>query len=414
MQGVLFWNKIYRALAGIDMVISEKVKASMVVGNYIRKMFEEGIALKKIHGDDNVFDLSIGNPILEPPDIFKKELINLIKNSPVGLHQSMDEAGYIETREAIAAQLTLDTGVRYNRDNIVLAYGAAGAVNIALKTLLNPGDEVISFVPNYFEYVNYTENHGGLIKYISADENFNPDFSMLEATISSKTRALIINSPNNPTGNVYSSEVLKNIAEVVIRKSKQLNKIIYIVSDDVYSNIYFGENKCPRILNYYANSIVATSYSKDLSLPGERIGYVAVHPECAGINEIMQGLNYSNRVLGFGNAPSIMQKAIQHLQNATIDVNIYRRKRDFLYDELTKIGYSVVKPQGAFYIFPKSPIPDDEAFVMELKELLVLTTPGFVFKAPGYFRISYCIDDSTIQRALPGLRKALEKYHGNK
>lgn len=382
----------------------------MVIGNYIRKMFEEGIALKKIHGEDNVFDLSIGNPILEPPDAFKRELRTLIQNPPPALYQSMESPGYAETREAIAAQLKQDTGVNYTRDHITLAYGAAGAVNIAFKTLLNPGDEVISFVPNYFEYVNYTENHGGTIRYIPADENFNPDFSALEDTISPKTKALIINSPNNPTGNVYSHEVLKKIADIVRLRSARLNRVIYIVSDDVYSNIYFGENKCPRILNYYQNSIVATSYSKDLSLPGERIGYVAVHPECAEAREIIRGLSYANRVLGFVNAPSIMQKTIQNLQNVSIDINIYRKKRDFLYNELVRMGYSVVKPQGAFYILPKSPIPDDEAYVMELKELLVLTTPGFVFRAPGYFRISYCIDDRTIEGSLPGLRKALQKY----
>ncbi len=392
------------------MAISEKVKGAMVVGNYIRKMFEEGIALKKIHGDDKVFDLSIGNPILEPPQEFKCELEELIKNPPAGLHLATDEAGYAETREAIACQLAKDTGIPYTQDNIAMAFGAAGAVNIALKTILNPGEEVISFVPNYFEYVNYTENHGGVIKYIPADENLNPDFAALETAITPRTRALIINSPNNPTGNVYSHAVLKRIAEIVTRRSAQLKRVIYIISDDVYSNIYYGEGKCPRMLNYYPNTIVGTSYSKDLSLPGERIGYVAVRPDCADAKDIMLGLNYANRVLGFVNAPSIMQKAVCRLQNISIDVNIYRRKRDFLYAALVEMGYSVVKPLGAFYIFPKTPIPDDEAYVLELKELLVLTTPGFVFKAPGYFRLSYCMDDRTIEGALPGLKKGLEKY----
>ena len=290
----------------LSMAISEKVRASMVVGNYIRKMFEEGIALKKIHGNDQVFDLSIGNPILEPPPEFKSELTRLVNQSPSGLHLAMDEAGYVETREAIACQLALDTGVPFTQNEITIAFGAAGAVNIALKTLLDPGDEVISFVPNYFEYVNYTENHGGVIKYVPADENFNPDFAVLEKTISAKTKALIINSPNNPTGKVYSHPVLKQIADIVTRRSSQLNTQIYIISDDVYSNIYYGEGKCPRILHYYRNTIVATSYSKDLSLPGERIGYVAVRPDCADVQDIMRGLNYANRVLGFVNAPSIM------------------------------------------------------------------------------------------------------------
>jgi aspartate aminotransferase len=393
------------------MAISEKVQSAMVVGNYIRKMFEEGIALKKIHGNDNVFDLSIGNPVLEPPEAFKKELKDLINNPPPGLHRATEPAGYPETRQAIAAQLSLDTGISFKKEQIVLAYGAAGAVNIGFKALLNPGDEVISFVPNYFEYVNYAENHGGVIKYISADDNFNPIFSELESTLSPKTKALIINSPNNPTGHIYTHAVLKQIAEIVTQAAAKFKTTIYIVSDDVYANIYYGEGKCPRMLNYYPDTLMGTSYSKDLSLPGERIGYVAVHPDCANRDEIVKGLNFANRVLGFVNAPSIMQKAVCRLQNVCVDTNIYRRKRDFLYNAMTEMGYSIVKPEGAFYIFPKSPIADDEAFVIELKELLVLTTPGFVFRAPGYFRLSYCMDDKTIEGALPGLRKGLAKYH---
>lgn len=392
------------------MAISEKVKGAMVVGNYIRKMFEEGIALKKIHGNDKVFDLSIGNPVLEPPEAFLRELKDLIDNPPAGLHLATEAAGCPETRQSIADQLSKDSGIKFKPAHIVLAYGAAGAVNISLKALLNPGDEVISFVPNYFEYVNYTENHGGTIKYIAADENFNPIYSELESTLSPKTKALIINSPNNPTGHVYTAAVLKNIADIVTKAAARFKTTIYILSDDVYSNIYYGEGKCPRMLNYYPNTVMGTSFSKDLSLPGERIGYVAVHPECADRDDIVKGLNYANRVLGFVNAPSIMQKAVCRLQNCCIDTNIYRRKRDFLYDAMTDMGYSIVKPEGAFYIFPKSPIADDEAFVIELKDLLVLTTPGFVFKAPGYFRISYCMDDKTIAGALPGLKKGLEKY----
>jgi aspartate aminotransferase len=395
---------------GQMMAISEKVKGAMVVGNYIRKMFEEGIALKKIHGDNKVFDLSIGNPVLEPPQAFKTELKQLVDNPPAGLHLATEPAGFPETRQAIAEHLYTETGVHYKKEHIVLAYGAAGAVNIGLKSILNPGDEVISFVPNYFEYVNYTENHGGTIKYIAADEHFDPVFSELEATLSPRTKALIINSPNNPTGHVYKHAILKQIAEYVILAQAKFKTNIYILSDDVYSNIYYGEGKCPRILNYFPNTIMGTSFSKDLSLPGERIGYVAVHPECKERDDIVSGLNYANRVLGFVNAPSIMQKAVCHMQNTCIDTNIYRRKRDFLYKALTEMGYDIVKPEGAFYIFPKSPIVDDEAYVIELKELLVLTTPGFVFKAPGYFRISYCMDDETIRGSLPGLEKGLAKY----
>ncbi len=392
------------------MAISEIVKHNMANGSYIRKMFEEGIALKKIHGNDKVFDLSIGNPMMEPPEAFKQELRKLVESPRPGMHSVMEDAGYPETREMMAAQAAADTGVKFTRDNVVVAYGAAGAVNIVFKTLLNPGDEVISFTPNYFEYIIYAQNHGGIVKYVGSDEYFNPDFNALEAAITPKTRAVVINSPNNPTGKVYSADVLKQLAEIITMKSSQLGKRIYIVGDDVYSHLYYGEGKCPRISSFYPHSLIATSYSKDLSLPGERIGYVAVHPECEDAGEIVNGLIYANRVLGFINAPAIMQLAVRNLQNVSVSVDEYRRKRDFFYDNLTRMGYSVVKPEGAFYIFPKTPIPDDEAFIKELKDLLVLTTPGFVFEAPGYFRISYCLNDQTMEGSLEGLRKAIEKY----
>ncbi len=248
------------------------------------------------------------------------------------------------------------------------------------------------------------------MRYVGSDENLDPDFDALERAINPRTKAVVINSPNNPTGKVYDVPVLKKLAEIVTRKSAEFKTRIYIIGDDVYTHIYFGEGKCPRIATYYPHTLIATSYSKDLALPGERIGYVAVHPECDDVNDIINGLIFANRILGFVNAPAIMQKVISKLQNVSISVDDYRRKRDFLYDNLTRMGYSVVKPEGAFYIFPKSPIPDDEAFIKELKELLVLTTPGFVFEAPGYFRISYCVEDKTIEGSLDGLSKAIEKY----
>ena len=373
-------------------------------------MFEEGIALKKIHGDANVFDLSIGNPILEPPEAFNKELHQMVNHPWPGMHIHMEDSGYAATRTAIAAQLSLDTGVQFSLNQIVMAFGAAGAVNVVLKTLLNPGEEVISFTPNYFEYVNYAENHGGLIKYVPSDKQLNPNLEALEAGITANTKAVIINSPNNPTGHVYTANTLKGIAEVVARRSAELKQRVYIISDDVYSNLYYGQGKCPRMIQYYPHTIVATSYSKDLSLPGERIGYIAVHPECEDASEVAKGLAYANQVLGFINPPATMQNAVRNLQNATVDIDIYRQKRDFLYDNLTEMGYSIVKPQGAFYMFPSSPNPDDEVFVQELKQLLVLTVPGHVFKAPGYFRLCYCVGDRVIEGSLKGFKQAIVKY----
>jgi aspartate aminotransferase len=396
------------------MSISEKVRNGMATGSFIRKMFEEGIALKKIHGDDKVFDLTIGNPMLEPPEEFNRELVKLASNPRPGMHRYMENAGYTATRAAVAAKLASDTGLKFTQNEIIMSCGAAGAINLAFKALLNPGEEIISFAPFFFEYAVYADNHGGVCTVLPSDENFIPDFGALETAITAKTKAIVINSPNNPTGTVYSDKVLKQIADVVTRKSAQLKTRIYIISDDVYSKLYYGSAKCPRIINYYPHSIVATSYSKELSLPGERIGYAAVHPDCEQAKELVSGLIYANRVLGYINAPALMQNILPSLLNASVSVGEYRKKRDFLYDNLTRMGYSMAKPEGAFFVFPRTPIKDDLAFVNELKQLLVLTVPGSAFKAPGYIRLSYCLDDKTLEGSMAGFQKAIEKYRKNK
>ncbi|MBN1190039.1 MAG: pyridoxal phosphate-dependent aminotransferase [Dehalococcoidales bacterium] len=393
------------------MSISEKAKKGIIAGAYIRRMFEEGIALKKVYGDDNVFDYSIGNPLMEPPAAFKGEIKRLAEYPVSGMHRYMENAGYNDTRAAVAEQLQEETGIKYSMNEVVMAAGAAGALNITFKALLNPGEEVICFAPHYFEYDSYVDNHNGIVKSMPFDENFNPDFNVFEDSLTTRTKAVVITSPNNPTGTVFSVETLKTIAEIITRRSAKLNTRIYIVSDDVYSRIYFDGPKCPRIVSYYPHSIIATSYSKDLSLPGERIGYAAVHPDCENAREVSNGLIYANRVLGFINAPAFMQNAVCKVQGSCVDIDEYRRKRDFLYDNLTGMGYSVVKPQGAFYIFPKAPIADDTLFARELQQLRILVVLGSGFKAPGYFRISYCcIDDKHIEGSFKGLRQAIEKY----
>jgi aspartate aminotransferase len=392
------------------MSISEKVRRGMATGSFIRKMFEEGIALKKIHGNDKVFDLTIGNPMLEPPEEFNRELMKLAENPRPGMHRYMENAGYTDTRAAVAAQLALDTGIRFTQNEVVMTCGAAGAINLAFKAILNPGEEIIAFAPFFFEYEVYADNHGGICRVLPSDENFVPDFNALEAGINAKTKAIVINSPNNPTGIVYSDKVLKQIAEVVTRKSAQLRTRVYIISDDVYSKLYYAGATCPRILHYYPHSIVVTSYSKELSLPGERIGYAAVQPDCEEAKDMVSGLIYANRVLGFVNAPALMQNIIRNLQNASVSIAEYKRKRDFLFTSLTRMGYSMTKPEGAFYMFPRSPIKDDLVFVDELKQMLVLTVPGSAFKAPGYIRLSYCLDDKTLEGSLSGFQKAIEKY----
>lgn len=386
----------------------------MARGSFIRKMFEEGIALKKLYGDDKVFDLTIGNPIMEPPEAFKLELKRLAENPFPGMHRYMENAGYPETRAAVAAQLEKETDIRFHLNDIVMTVGTAGALNAVFKALLNPGEEILTFAPYFFEYASFADNHCGKIKVLPSDENFNPDFAALEAGITENTKALIINSPNNPTGAVYGLEVLKKLGEIIARKSAQLNKCIYIISDDVYSKLYFGDGKCPRIVNYYPHSIIVSSYSKDLSLPGERIGYVAVHPDCEAVKEVTDGVIYANRVLGFINAPALMQHAVCKLQDCCVSIEEYRRKRDFLCDNLIRMGYSLVRPQGAFYIFPRSPLKDDILFMDELKQLKVLIVPGSAFEAPGYFRISYCLDDRTLEGSLKGFEQVAAKYLNRK
>ena len=392
------------------MSIAAKTKRNMVQGSFIRKMFEEGIALKKIYGEDKVFDLTIGNPIMEPPEAFKKELKRLAESPLPGMHRYMENAGYHETRAAVAAQLACETGINFTESGVVMAVGTAGAMNSVFKALLDPGDEVITFAPYFFEYASWMDNHGGVIKVLPSDENFMPDFAALEAGITARTKALIINSPNNPTGAVYKPEVLQKLGEVLSRKNTELKKCLYVISDDVYSKLYYGEGKCPRIVNYYPHSIVVSSFSKDLSLPGERIGYVAVHPECEQAKEVVDGIIYATRVLGFINDPALMQHAICKLQDCCVSIEEYRRKRDLLCDSLIRMGYSLVRPMGAFYIFPRSPLKDDIVFMNELKQLRVLVVPGSAFAAPGYFRISYCLDDRTLQGSLEGFRQMAEKY----
>jgi aspartate aminotransferase len=392
------------------MAISSVVKQKMVQGSFIRKMFEEGMQLKKQYGEANVFDLSIGNPIMEPPQEFNAEMLKLAQNTQSGMHRYMENAGYADVRAAVAAQLAKDTGVKFTANDIIMTVGTAGALNAVFKALLNPSEEVITFSPYFFEYDVFTDNHQGVIKVIPSDEYFVPKFDLFEAGITAKTKAVIINSPNNPTGCVYSETTLKRISEILKRKAHELNTQIYVVSDDVYCRIAYDGIKVPRMINYYPDTIIVTSFSKDLALPGDRIGYAAVNPDCGDRADVVGGIIYGNRVLGFVNAPALLQHLVRNIQGVTISIADYQRKRDYLYTNLTAMGYTIVKPGGAFYLFPQSPIKDDLAFLNELKQFRVLAVPGTSFKAPGYFRIAYCLDDHTVEGCLDGFRKAAQKF----
>ena len=392
------------------MPVSNKIKNFMEQGSWIRKMFEEGISLKKQYGEENVFDLSLGNPVIDPPDEFFTKLKAIADNPISGMHRYMPNAGLLETREAVARQLTDEAGIPFTFNEIIMTCGAGGALNVVMKTLIDPGDEFVIFAPFFVEYHFYADNHGGSCKVVPPDQDFLPDLEAFRDSVTPKTRGVLINSPNNPTGVLYSFDVLSNLCEVIREKEEEYGTQIYLVSDEPYRRLIFDDLEYPHIFDHHVRSIVATSHSKDLALPGERIGYIAIHPECPDKQEIIDGMVFCNRTLGFVNAPALAQHLVASLQSVTVDVSLYERKRNFLYAELTGMGYSVVRPQGAFYMFPKSPIEDDVEFVDKLKEEKVLAVPGTGFGLPGYFRLSYCLNDETIEGALPGLSRAISHY----
>ena len=392
------------------MTISRSVRRSMEEGGWIRRMFEVGIALKAQYGEDKVFDLSLGNPVVEPPEQFNEELRRLAQNPAPGMHRYMPNAGYPETRRAVAETLAGETGLPFSGGDIVMSCGAAGAANVVLRATLNPGDEVIILSPFFGEYVYYIDNHNGAPVIVPTTEDFQLDLAAIEAAITPRTRGLILNSPNNPSGVVYSADQVRELAGLLNRQQTQLGTEIYIISDEPYRHLIYDGLTYPQVFPHYERTIVVNSHAKDLGLPGERIGYIAVHPDYPNKGELVDGMIFCTRTLGFVNAPALMQHLVRALQGVSVDVGEYQRKRDFLYSQLTEMGYSAVKPQGAFYLFPKSPLPDDAAFVDALQEWNVLVVPGRGFGAPGHFRISYCVDDRVLEGAMEGFAKAAERF----
>ncbi len=382
----------------------------MEQGGWIRRMFEAGIALKAQYGDDNVFDLSLGNPVAEPPEEFRQELRRLAENPIKGMHRYMPNAGYPETRGAVASSLKSETGLDISANEIVMTCGAAAALNVVLKTILNPGEQVVLLSPYFVEYGYYVDNHGGQPVVVPTGEDFQPDLEAIESAIGPDTRALIVNSPNNPTGVVYPDNRLQMLAELLSRKQRQMGTEIFLISDEPYRRIIYDGLTYPQVMPHFPNTIVVNSHAKDLALPGERIGYIAVNPEYLAAEELVNGFTFCNRTLGFVNAPALMQHVVRAIQGASVDVADYQRKRDYLYTQMVKMGYSMVNPQGAFYLFPKSPIDDDVEFVDTLQTWQVLAVPGRGFGTPGYFRLSYCVEESVLEGAVAGLAKAAERY----
>jgi len=393
------------------MTISKKIHKFIEQGGWIRKMFESGIILKQQYGSDNVFDLSLGNPVIEPPAEFHEALLKLASNPIPGMHRYMPNAGYQNTRDVIAKSISKESQIDLNGNHIIMTCGAAAALNVVLKTIIDPEDEVIILSPFFVEYEYYIDNHAGKPITVPTNSDFTLDIDLIEAAITSKTKAIIINSPNNPTGIVYNEETYQALSDLFSTKQQQYNHDIYIISDEPYRKIVFGDIICPHWFNHYENSIIVHSHAKDLALPGERIGYIAISPTASEISNLLDGLTFSNRILGFVNAPALMQNLLPHLQSSVIDPGIYEAKMNFLYSELTQMGYQIAKPQGAFYLFPQSPIKDDAAFTEELLQEKVLVVPGRGFGTEGHFRISYCVDDAVIEGSLHGFKKLSEKYH---
>ncbi|MBM4277729.1 MAG: pyridoxal phosphate-dependent aminotransferase [Deltaproteobacteria bacterium] len=392
------------------MAISERVKNALEGASWVRRMFEQGEELKKLYGEENVYDFSLGNPNLEPPASLKKALKALADEPIAGMHRYMPNNGYVETRKVIAQYLAEESGLPFEEKHVVMTVGAAGGLNVIFKALLDDGDEVIVPSPYFMEFKSYIENSRGQIRLVETNKDFSLNLKEIEKGFGEKTKVVLINSPNNPTGVVYKREALEELGTLLKKKSQEFKKTIYLITDEAYRRIVFDQVKLPIAFQYYPHTIRVTSHSKDLSLPGERIGYIAINPSCEEIDELIAAIVFANRTLGFVNAPALMQRLVAPLQRNSVNIREYEEKRDLFYNSLSSYGYNIVKPEGAFYLFPKAPIEDDVAFVKELQSKRILTVPGRGFGKNGYFRIAYAVDMKTIEKSLPGFKEVAEKF----
>lgn len=392
------------------MTIAKKIETFIEKSSWIRRMFEEGARLKALHGADKVFDFSLGNPNIPPPSRFNEALREAAAAFDSIPHGYMPNTGYPDVCAAVAGHLSKEQGVSLSASEVVMTVGAAGALNVIFKAVLDPGDEVLTPAPCFVEYGFYADNHGGALKTVPTRADFTLDLEAIDAAIGPRTKVVLINSPNNPTGQIYSAENLAALGALLGQKSRELNRTIYLVSDEPYRKIVFDDVTVPGIFRSYPESIIATSYSKELSLAGERIGFAAVGPSVGSKQPLLDALALANRILGFVNAPALMQRVVAGLQGVTVDISEYKRKRDMLCDGLADAGYDFVKSPGTFYLFPRCPISDDVQFVKALQEELILTVPGSGFYGPGHFRISFCVDDNTITDAMPGFKRVMDKY----
>ncbi len=387
-------------------MIAEKMKGFVNNNSAIRAMFEEGNRLASIYGRDKVFDFSLGNPNVAAPEKLNESIKEVLDNeSSTFVHGYMSNAGYEDVREKIAQSLNKRFATNFSNKNIIMTVGAAGGLNVALKTLLNPEDEVIVFAPYFLEYRAYISNYDGKIVEISPNtENFMPNIEELASKVTPKTKAVIINNPNNPTGVVYSEKVIKEIVAVLEEKQQELNTEIYLISDEPYRELAYDGVEVPYLTKYYKNTIVGYSYSKSLSLPGERIGYLVIPSEMPDYENVFQAASIANRILGFVNAPSLMQRAVAKVLDEKTDIDYYDRNRQTLYEALKKLGFECIKPEGAFYLFMKTPV-EEKDFCDMAKKYNLLLVPGSSFACKGYVRIAYCVSYETIVNSIPAFEK---------
>ena len=391
------------------MAVANDIAEFLDKSSWIRKMFEEGTRRRKLYGEDNVFDFSIGNPNVPPPQSFYEELKKIAEDNPPGIHGYMANAGLPETRQAVADYLTSLGNKVFSLEDVIMTAGAGGALNVVLKTILNPKEEVIIPSPYFVEYNFYLFNHQGVPKIVPVKDDMSLDIDAIADAINEKTKAIIINSPNNPTGAVYSKDELSILARHLEDKSSSYGRAIYIIYDEPYRKIVYDNIQLPNITDIYNNSFIVTSFSKDLSLPGERIGYAASCPTMEEKPQVIAGMVFCNRVLGYVNAPALMQRVVVSLLNKTVDVGVYKQKRDLLCNGLKELGYEFNIPKGAFYLFPKTPIDDDIKFVKILQDENILTVPGSGFGKSGYMRIAYCVSDRVIERSMAGFGRAIKQ-----
>ncbi len=377
-------------------------------------MFEEGNKLRAKYGPENVFDFSLGNPSVPAPDCVREAIIDLVNNvEPTVIHGYMSNAGFEDVRQTIAESLNKRFGTAFAAKNLIMTVGAASGLNVILKTILNPGDEVVVFAPYFLEYGSYVRNYDGVLVEVTPDTaTFQPNLAEFKEKITPKTKAVIVNTPHNPTGVVYSEETIKELASILEEKQQELGTVIYLISDEPYRELAYDGVEVPYLTKYYANTVVGYSYSKSLSLPGERIGYIVIPDEADGSEELIQAATIANRISGAVNAPSLMQKVIAKCIDAQTDIAAYDKNRQALYNGLKELGFECIKPQGAFYLFVKSPVPDEKEFVNAGKEFNILMVPGSSFACPGYVRLAYCVAYETIINSLPQFKKLAERYFG--